>query len=84
MPFPTPGDLPDPGIEPESLKLQADSLLSESPEKPIYLTTYLKIKSTGPESKCENLSCKTSGRKLRPNLYGLEFGKDFLNMTPKA
>ena len=29
MSFPSPGDLPDPGIKPESLELQADSLLSE-------------------------------------------------------
>ena len=27
--FPSPGDLPDPGIEPMSPELQADSLLSE-------------------------------------------------------
>ena len=32
--FPSPGDLPDPGIEPGSPALQADSLLSESPGKP--------------------------------------------------
>ena len=30
MPFPIPGDLPDPGIEPGSPTLQADSLLSEA------------------------------------------------------
>ena len=29
QPFPSPGDLPDPGIEPGSPALQADSLLSE-------------------------------------------------------
>ena len=29
LPFPFPGDLPDPGIEPESYTLQADSLPSE-------------------------------------------------------
>ena len=29
LPFPSPGDLPDPGIEPGSPTLQADSLLSE-------------------------------------------------------
>ena len=29
------GDLPNPGIEPRSPALQADSLLSEPPEKPI-------------------------------------------------
>ena len=29
LPFPSPGDLPDPGIEPGSSTLQADSLLAE-------------------------------------------------------
>ena len=29
--FPSPGDLPDPGVEPRSLALQADSLPSELP-----------------------------------------------------
>ena len=29
LPFPSPGDLPDPGIEPGSPALQADSLLTE-------------------------------------------------------
>ena len=32
LPFPSPGDLPDPGIEPGSPTLQADTLLSEPPE----------------------------------------------------
>ena len=32
--FPSPGDLPDPGIEPRSPELQVDSLLSEPPGKP--------------------------------------------------
>ena len=31
LPFPSPGDLPDPGIEPRSPALQADVLNSESP-----------------------------------------------------
>ena len=34
LPFPSPGDLPDPGIKPKSPALQADSLPSESPGKP--------------------------------------------------
>ena len=34
LPFPTPGDLPDPGIEPGSPAMQADSLLSRPPGKP--------------------------------------------------
>ena len=29
LPFPSPGDLPDPGIKPMSPTLQADSLLAE-------------------------------------------------------
>ena len=32
--IPSPGDLPDPGIEPRSPALQVDSLLSELPGKP--------------------------------------------------
>ena len=35
LPFPPPGDLSDPGIEPGSPALQADSLVSEPPGRPI-------------------------------------------------
>ena len=38
LPFPSPGDLPDPEIKPGSPTLQADSLASESPGKPLPLT----------------------------------------------
>ena len=34
LPFPSPGDLPDPGIKPRSPALQADALPSEPPGKP--------------------------------------------------
>ena len=34
LPLPSPGDLPDPGIEPGSLTLEADALTSEPPGKP--------------------------------------------------
>jgi len=34
MPFPSPGDLSNPGIEPGSPALQADSFLSEPQGKP--------------------------------------------------
>ena len=34
LPFPSPGELPNPGIEPRSPALQVDSLLSEPPGKP--------------------------------------------------
>ena len=32
LPFPSPGDLPDPEIEPRSPTLEADALTSEPPE----------------------------------------------------
>ena len=35
LPFPSPGDLPNPGIEPRSPALEADALTSEPPGKPI-------------------------------------------------
>ena len=34
LPFRSPGDLPDPGIEPGSPTFQADALTSEPPGKP--------------------------------------------------
>ena len=34
LPFSSPGDLPDPGIEPRSPALQAEALTSEPPGKP--------------------------------------------------
>ena len=33
LPFPSPGDLPNPGIEPVSPAFQADALISEPPGK---------------------------------------------------
>ena len=35
LPFPSPGDLPDPGIEPRSTALEADALTSEPQGSPI-------------------------------------------------
>ena len=32
LPFPSPGNLPDPGIEPSSPALEADTLISEPPK----------------------------------------------------
>ena len=45
LPFPSPGDLPNPGIEPRSPTLQADALTSEPPGKPNLLTVSLFIVS---------------------------------------
>ena len=43
LPFPSPGDLPDPGIEPGSPSLQANTLTSEPPGKPVNIKVYFKI-----------------------------------------
>ena len=42
LPSPSPGDLPDPGIEPGSPALQADALSSEPPGKPKLVEVSLK------------------------------------------
>ena len=39
LPFPSPGDLTDPGKESGPPALQADSLLAEPPRKPLIRTT---------------------------------------------
>ena len=38
LPFSSPGDIPDPGIKPVPLALQADSLRPEPPGKPLHFT----------------------------------------------
>ena len=40
LPVPSPGDLPDLGIEPGSPELQADSLSTQSLEKPMVINLY--------------------------------------------
>ena len=40
LPFPSPGDLPDSGIEPRSPALQAEALTSEAPGKPLVDINY--------------------------------------------
>ena len=43
LPFPSPGDLPEPGIEPGSPALQADALPFEPPGKPYHILMKSKI-----------------------------------------
>jgi len=38
LPFPSPGDLPDPGIEPTSSALAGGFFTAESPGKPVFLS----------------------------------------------
>ena len=51
MPFPSPGDLPDPEIEPRSPALQADALTSEPPGR----SKFNRIRNPLRERLCYNL-----------------------------
>ena len=61
FPFPSPGDLPDLGIEAESPVLQADSLLTELPGDPIlcivmyiFQCYFLNLSHPGLPTLCQN------------------------------
>jgi len=45
LPFPSPGDLPDPGNEPRSPELQVESLPSEPPGEPTNIILNGKMKT---------------------------------------
>ena len=61
LPCPPPGDLLDPGLEPRSPALQADSLPTEPPWNPksIFQPLY---SSLFPESLCDRLNEEKSGQ----------------------
>ena len=46
LPFPSPGDLPDPGIKPRSPTLRAGALPSEPPGNPTGLLQKIQLKSS--------------------------------------
>ena len=52
LPFPSPGDLPDSGIEPRSPELQADALPSEPPGNPQKIILNYKIQHFSKEKTC--------------------------------
>ena len=63
LPFPSPGDLPDPGLEPGSRTLQADTLPSEPPGKLLYTgcgkqQIFSSHSSLGnPRPRCQHIQC---------------------------
>ena len=61
--FPSPGDLPNPGIEPRSHVPQVDSLLSEAPEKHQELISPLRDGSI--------CSSKSSAQKMHSELTNI-------------
>ena len=71
LPLPSPGDLPDPGIEPGSLILQAESLLSEPPGKPHVLITL--VQTTFNQNGRVYSSGTAFTKPRNNNLFGLFF-----------
>ena len=78
LPFPSPGDLPNPGIELRSPVLQADALPSEPPEKE---RSFIQSTKTRPGADSDSdhelliakfrLKMKTVGKTTRPFRYDL-------------
>ena len=77
LPFPSPGDLPDPGMEPGSPALQADSLPSEPPGKPSTVRTIIFKKK---QRKFRNCRCNYASSSK--TLYFLQ--NTFLSCTENA
>ena len=65
LPFPSPGDLPDPGIEPRSPALQADALLFEPPGKPL---------NSHWQSVNERKECLKTQNGTRSTIHKMHFG----------
>ena len=61
LPFPLPGDLPDPEIEPRSPALQADSLLSEPPGRPFLLSVKFSSVAQSCPTLCDPIDSSLSG-----------------------
>ena len=59
LPFPSPGDLPNQGIEPRSPTLQADALSSEPPGKPLVCVIPYKLNSSKFGASRVRLPCYT-------------------------
>ena len=74
LPFPSPGDLPNPGIEPRSLALQADALTSEPPGKPQGLAHVIQNSRLQPNPKLLKQKRKKEVlvREMKPGSFGLQ------------
>ena len=82
LPFPSPGDLPNPGIEPRSPALQADTLTSEPPGiiimcKFLYVSAhvYISLKKYAPFIwlLMGSISRKGKNHWIRPGLVSISF-----------
>ena len=85
LPFPSAGDLPNPGMDPRSPALQADSLLAEAPGKPTY--KFVKCENPWPSAGVFPLNRRQSrahclqGGGVRLRVCWLLFGRTQLPRT---
>ena len=83
LPFPSPGDLPDPGIEPRSPTLQADALASEPPGRELFFIFWdhrYNFLSSFCRSKKHQLKLKQQRQYIRQFL-DLNISWNFVNTT---
>ena len=67
LPFLSPGDLPDPGMEPRSPALQAGSLAPESPGKPSWCLKAKVLAAQSCPTLCDPMNCNSAGS----SVYGI-------------
>ena len=93
VPFHSPGDLPDPGIEPQSPALQADALSSEPPGTPFLVNTGVQVKEENSfacvsricpqKAGCCFLFWNIAGARLGPSSYSCPKGAGILTGSPQ-
>ena len=69
LPFPSPGDLPDPGIEPWSPAFQADALTSEPPGEPWYNISQPCLTNVDSRLKRRDIALLTKVRLVKAMLF---------------
>ena len=78
LPFPSPGDLPDSGIESRSPALEADALTSKPPGKPGVRGVCNFLSSVSPQQKFEATDRPVLGLSVTAQLYLASKGKYIL------
>ena len=86
VPFPSSGDLPDPGIEPRSPALQADALPSEPPGKNIWMKVKEESEKAGLKLNIQKTKITASDPITSQQIEGekVETVTDFIFLAPKS
>ena len=77
LPFPSPGDLPNPGIKSGSLVLQADSLPTELW---VYSNTILPQETRKSSNRKPNFTPKTTGKRTTPSPQKMSRRKEIIRI----